>query len=67
MSVEQTSQGTRIDPLVRAVAEARARDAGKSVSDYLADLLMIAQTPSLPHLLKAGLADRAGQSTALPL
>lgn len=40
--------------MVRAVAEARARDAGKSVSDYLADLLMIAQTPSLPHLLKVG-------------
>jgi predicted transcriptional regulator len=54
MSVEQTSQETQIDPLVRAVAEARARDAGKSVSDYLADLLMIAQTSSLPHLLTAG-------------
>jgi hypothetical protein len=62
MSAEQTSQDTQIDPLVRAVAEARARDAGKSVSDYLADLLMIPQTPSLPHLLTAGLTDRAEQS-----
>jgi len=53
MTAEQISQETQIDPLVRAVAEARARDAGKSVSDYLADLLMIAQTPSLPHLLTA--------------
>ncbi|PCK78493.1 hypothetical protein [Rhizobium sophoriradicis] len=55
MNAEQTSQETEIDPLVQAVAEARARDAGKSVSDYLADLLMIGQTPSLPHLMTAGL------------
>lgn len=54
MSMEQASQETQIDPVVRAVAEARARDAGKSVSDYLADLLMIAQTRSLPHLLSEG-------------
>lgn len=54
MSAEQISQETQIDPLVRAVAEARARDAGKSVSDYLADLLMIAPSPLLPHLLTAG-------------
>lgn len=54
MSAERTSQETQIDPLVRAVAEARARDAGKSVSDYLADLLMIGQTPSLSHLLATG-------------
>lgn len=61
MNAEQTSQETRIDPLVQAVAEARARDAGKSVSDYLADLLMIAQAPSLPHLLTAGVGHAAEQ------
>lgn len=54
MSAEQTSQETQIDPVVRAVAEARARDAGKSVSDYLSDLLMITQTPSLADLLTGG-------------
>lgn len=58
MSVEQTSQETQIDPVVRAVVEARARDAGKGVSDYLADLLMIAPTQSLPHLLAASAGDR---------
>lgn len=58
MSVEQTSHETQIDPVVRAVVEARARDAGKGVSDYLADLLMIAPTHSLPHLLAAGAGDR---------
>jgi hypothetical protein len=61
MSPEQTSQETQIDPLVRAVAEARARDAGKSVSDYLADLLMVAQIPSLPHLITAGVGHTTDQ------
>src|SRR5665213_662600 len=38
-----TPQMTELDPVVRAVAEARARDAGKTVSEYLADILL------LPH------------------
>lgn len=59
MSAEQTSQETQIDPVVRAVVEARARDAGKGVSDYLADLLMIASTQSLQHLLAVGAGDRS--------
>lgn len=63
MSAEQTSHETPIDPVVRAVAEARARDAGKSVSDYLTDLLMIGQTPSLPSLLTTGRGDRPEQSS----
>ncbi|MGE3844932.1 MAG: hypothetical protein AB7I50_25490 [Vicinamibacterales bacterium] len=58
MSAEQTSQETQIDPVVRAVVEARARDAGKGVSDYLADLLMITPTHSLQHFLLAGVGDR---------
>ena len=62
MSAEQTSQESQIDPVVRAVVEARARDAGKGVSDYLADLLMIAPTPTLPHLLTAGVGERPEQA-----
>lgn len=58
MSAEQTSQETQIDPIVRAVVEARARDAGKGVSDYLADLLMITPTHSLQHFLASGAGDR---------
>lgn len=65
MSAEQTSQETQIDPVVRAVVEARARDAGKGVSDYLADLLMIAPTHSLQHLLAAGVGDRSEPSDEL--
>ena len=63
MSAEQTSQESQIDPVVRAVVEARARDAGKGVSDYLADLLMIAPTPTLPHLLTAGVGERPAQAS----
>ncbi|WP_297104229.1 hypothetical protein [uncultured Devosia sp.] len=59
MSAEHTPQQSEIDPIVRAVVEARARDAGKGVSDYLADLLMIAPTHSLQHFLAAGGADRS--------
>jgi len=58
MSAQQTSQESQIDPVVRAVVEARARDAGKGVSDYLADLLMIPPTHSLQHLLAAGAGER---------
>ena len=35
-------------------AEARAREAGKSVSDYLANLLMVPREKSALHLLAVG-------------
>jgi hypothetical protein len=51
MSAEQERQENELDPIVRAVAEARARDAGQSVSDYLADLLLVPHGPSALQLL----------------
>ncbi len=54
MNTEKTTQGTEshpeitgLDPVVRAVAEARAREAGKTVSEYLSDVLLL--SPVLPR------------------
>ena len=51
MSAEQERQENELDPTVRAVAEARAREAGQSVSEYLADLLLVPHGPSALQLL----------------
>jgi hypothetical protein len=59
MSAEQERQENDLDPVVRAVAEARAREAGQSVSEYLADLLLVPHGPSALQAL-------AGSSTFLP-
>ena len=58
----QSPQEAELDPVVRAVAEARARDAGKSVSDYLADLLMLSRAPSAAQLLTTSLGHATEQS-----
>jgi hypothetical protein len=51
MSAEQVRQENELDPIMRAVVEARAREAGKSVSEYLADLLLVPHGPSALQLL----------------
>jgi hypothetical protein len=54
MNAEQTPQDTdphgqamELDPVVRALAEARAREAGKTLSEYLSEVLLL--TPALAH------------------
>jgi hypothetical protein len=51
MNAEQERQDNELDPVVRAVAEARAREAGQSLSEYLADLLLVPHGPSALQLL----------------
>lgn len=56
MNDRPTPDETPLDPVVRAVAEARAREAGKTISDYLADLLLVSHGPTALQLLAGSAA-----------
>jgi hypothetical protein len=51
MTAEQPRPENELDPVVRAVVEARAREADQSISEYLADLLLLPHGPSALQLL----------------
>lgn len=60
MGPEEAKQENELDPVVRAVAEARAREAGLSLSEYLADLILV------PHAYGPLLVKALAGSSLLP-
>lgn len=60
---ETTTTAIDIDPVVRAAAELHAREAGQTLSQYLAGLVL--NTPTIPDVMDRGLDRRTGHQWRL--